>query len=91
LYRTTELRERVEEIEQQKISRVDEIGIPEEILRVHGSAPGEKREGIIRLIYENANRINNRLVGNKKVTKARQIHDDLAVDIAAYNEHRLNM
>jgi hypothetical protein len=47
LYRTTELRERVEEIEQQEISRVDEIGIPEEILKVHGSAPGEKREGII--------------------------------------------
>jgi hypothetical protein len=73
----------MEEIEQQEISRVNEIGIPEEILRVHGMAPGEKREGIIRLVYENANGINNRLAGNEKVTKARRIHDDLAVDIAA--------
>ena len=40
LYRETELHEHLEKIEQQEISRVDEIGIPEEILRVHGSAPG---------------------------------------------------
>ncbi len=31
------------------------------------------------------------MAGNKKVTKARQIHDDLAVEIAAYNKHSLNM
>ena len=46
---------------------------------------------MIWLIYENINGINNRLAGNEKVTKARQIHDNLAVDIVAYNKHRLNM
>ncbi len=91
LCKTTELRERMEEIEQQEISRVNETGIPEEILRVHGTAPGEKWEGIIRLVYKNTNGINNRLARNEKVIKARQIHDDPLVDIAAYNKHKLNM
>ena len=50
-----------------------------------------KAEGIIRLIYENANGINNRLSDNEKVEKAKRLHNNLEVDIAAYNEHRLNM
>ncbi len=43
------------------------------------------------MIYENANGISNRLSDNKKVEKAKEIHDELEVDIAAYCEHRLNM
>jgi hypothetical protein len=33
----------------------------------------------------------NRLCGNKKVERARQIHDELEVDLVAYCEHQLNM
>ena len=54
-------------------------------------APGSKRDGVIRLIYENVNGINNRLCNNDKVEKAKKIIDDLEADIVAYNEHRLNM
>ncbi len=46
---------------------------------------------MIRLVYENANGIDSRFKNNWKVEKAKGIHNDLEVDIAAYNEHRLNM
>jgi hypothetical protein len=50
-----------------------------------------KVEGVVRLIYENVYGINNRLCNNDKVEKAKEIHDELEVDIVAYTEHRLNM
>jgi hypothetical protein len=37
------------------------------------------------------NGISNRLSDNEKLEKAKEIHDELEVDIAAYNEHRLNL
>jgi hypothetical protein len=77
--------------EQLEISEVNKITIPEEILQVHGFAPPKKGEGTVRLIYENVNGFSNRLSGNKKVERARQIHNELEVDMAAYCEHRLNM
>ncbi len=67
------------------------LGVPEEVLQIHGVAPASKPEGVIRLIYENANGISNKLCNNQKVKKAKEVHDKLEVDIAAYNEHRLNM
>ncbi len=73
--------------EQQERSRVMGAGIPEEVLRVHGIAPSGKLEGVVRLIHENVNGINNRLCNNDKVEKAKEIHDQLEVDIVAYNEH----
>jgi hypothetical protein len=54
-------------------------------------APATKGEKIIRLINDNANGFSNRLSDNKKIDKAKEIHDELNVDIAAYCEHRLNM
>jgi hypothetical protein len=74
-----------------EISEVNKITIPEEILQVHGFAPPKKGEGTVRLIHENVNGFLYRLGGNKKVERARQLHDDLEVDMAAYCEHRLNM
>ena len=53
--------------------------------------PATKGEGIIRLIYENTNGFSNRLSDNEKINKAKEIHNELNVDIAAYCEHRLNM
>jgi hypothetical protein len=79
------------EIEQQEISELNCIQVPEEILYVHGYAPPKKAEGTIGLIYENVNGFCNRLSGNEKVNRAKEIHDDLEVDIVAYWEHKLNM
>ena len=65
--------------------------INDDVLEIHGTRPGKKPEGVVRLIYENANGIDGRFSNNRKVEKAKGIHNDLEVDIAAYNEHRLNM
>jgi len=42
-------------------------------------------------MYANANGINNRMGNNDKVEKAKEIIDELEVDLVAYNQHRLNM
>jgi hypothetical protein len=67
------------------------LGILDKVLKVHGVAPASKGERIIHMIYENANGISNRLSDNEKVEKAKEIHDKLEVNIAAYCEHWLNM
>jgi hypothetical protein len=85
------MNERVALVELQEKVRVEELGISDEVLKVHGVAPATKGEGIIRLIYENANGFSNRLSNNEKIKKAKEIHDELNVDIAAYCKHRLNM
>ena len=70
----------------------DEIrGVDDYLLQVHGQAPGRKGEGVTRVLYENRNGLNNRLSGNEKLEKARQIYDDLEADVIAGNEHRLNL
>jgi hypothetical protein len=76
---------------QQERNRVMELGVPEEVLRIHGVAPASKPEGVTQLIYENANGISNKMCNNDKVEKAKEIIDDLEADIVAYNEHCLNM
>ena len=87
----TEMIERVALVELQEKVRVEELGISDEVLKVHKVAPATKGEKIIRLINDNANGFSNRLSDNKKIDKAKEIHDELNVDIAAYCEHRLNM
>ncbi len=77
--------------EQHERNRVTELGVPEEVLRTHGVAPTSKAEGVVWLIYENANGINNKWSNNDKVEKAKGIVDELEADIVAYNEHQLNM
>jgi hypothetical protein len=52
-------------VEQQEQNRVTELlGVPEKVLQIHGAAPISKVEGVIHLIYENVNVINNRLSNN---------------------------
>ncbi len=70
---------------------INKLDAPKELLSLHGSAPQKKPNGIVRLVYENVNGIANRLANNDKVERAKEIHDDLKVDIVAYNEHQLNM
>ena len=77
--------------ELQERNMVLNLSIPEEVLRIHGTAPISKPEGVIWLIYENANGISNRMSNNEKVEKAKEIMNDFEVTIIAYNEHLLNM
>jgi hypothetical protein len=53
--------------------------------------PGKKEEGITRLLYENKNGIHNRLGGNEKLNKAKDLINELGADVVAYNEHRQNL
>jgi hypothetical protein len=77
--------------EQQERRRVREAVVSDDVLRIHGMALGSKGGGITRLIYENVNGLSNRITDNVKLERAKDLHDELEVDIAAYNEHRLNM
>ncbi len=78
-------------IQQQEISEIYMIEEPKEVLTVHGNAPPTKADGTFRLIYKNANGFCNRLSRNEKVERAREKHNELEVDIAAYCEPQLNM
>ena len=86
---TTNARFNCDEIQQQE--RKDIRGVYDKILQVHGVLPGRKDDGIIRLLYENANGIPNRLGGNKKLDKAKELIDKLGADVIAYNEHQQNL
>ncbi len=46
---------------------------------------------MIRLLYENANGIYGRFNNNEKVTKAKELHNELEADVVAYCEHRINL
>ncbi len=91
LNRESEINKQLVLTEHQEQNRVMELGISEEVLQDRGVAPPSKGKGVVRLIYKNLNGLNNKLSDNNKVDKAKEIHDDLEVDIVAYNEHRLNM
>ena len=79
------------ETEQQEIREINFVQVLDEQLRVHGMAPRTKVEGSVRLIYENLNGFQNKMCGNVKVDKAKDLHNELEIDIAAYCEHWLNM
>jgi exonuclease III len=61
-----------------------------ELLEVLGWAPGQKAEGVTRLVYQNLNGIMARLSGNDKLEKLKLILDDLEADVFGFNEHRVN-
>ena len=58
---------------------------------MHGVLLGRKEEGITRLLYKNANGIRNRLGGNKKLDKAKDLINELGANLVAYNEHHQNL
>jgi hypothetical protein len=87
----TETNKQATLVKLQEKGRVEELGISDKVLKVHGVAPASKGEGIIRMIYENANGISNRLSDNEKVEKTKEIHDELEVNITAHCKHRLTM
>ena len=42
------------------------------------------------MIYDNSDELNNRIGGNRKLEKAKEIIDDLESDAVMINEHRMN-
>ncbi len=61
-------------------------------LEVHGVPPGQKGEGITRLIYKSLNGLQSTLlIKNEKLEKARRVIDELQADIVCCNEHRQNL
>jgi hypothetical protein len=83
--------ERLTLLKQQEHNNLRELSITDDVQRIHGVLPQSKGEGVIRLIYENVNGVNNRLCNNDKVEKAKELIDELEADVVAYNKHRLNM
>ena len=66
-------------------------GISDEVLEVHGVAPGQKVEGVTRVLYKNYDGMNNNIGGNDKLEKAAEIIDGLEADVVMYTEHRMNL
>ncbi len=64
--------------------------VKEGLLQIHGLAPNTKQQGIFRIMGENCNGLNNRIVGNGKIAKAIDIKEELDIDCLLYCEHRLN-
>ena len=60
------------------------------MLEVHGSRPTKKQDGVIQLIYKNINGIDEKYNNNWKVDKANELHDELEVNVVAYNKRKLN-
>jgi len=77
------------EIEKQE--KLDMIGVSDEVLRVHGVMPGRKQDRVTRLIYENCNSLPNRLGGNHKLEKMKDLIHEWEADLVGIVEHRQNM
>ena len=71
--------------------QIDIRGVSEEVLQVHGVLRGRKEEGITWLMYENVNGFSNRMGGNEKLGKAKDLIYELEADIVLYNEHMPNL
>jgi hypothetical protein len=56
-------------------------GVLDDLLRIHGVAPGSKADGVVRLMYENLNGLLSKICGNEKLEKAKALIDELEVDI----------
>ena len=56
-------------------------GVSDKVLQVNGVMPGTKKEGITRLLYENCNSLSNRICGNSKLKKMKDLIHDWGADI----------
>ena len=55
-------------IKQSELETIKDVD--DDLLKVHGVAPGSKAEGTVRLLYENCNGLNSRMSGNDKLDKS---------------------
>ena len=81
---------RIIEAEATYLEQEEIQGVSDDLLTIHGMAPGPKPEEVTRLIYENPDGFNTRINGNEKLDKAKELIDELEADVAAYSEHRIN-
>ena len=58
---------------------------------MHGVLPGRKEEGITWLMYESTNGFSNRMGGNEKLGKAKDLINKLEADVRLYTKHRQNL
>ena len=65
--------------------------ICEDLLKIHGVAPGKKPDGVTRFIMENVNGMPNHINGNEKLEKSKDIVDELEADVFAATEHKSNL
>ena len=77
--------------EEMSVQQFLESGICEDLLKIHGVAPGRKAEGVIRVGMENMNGMPNHINGNEKLEKSKEIADELELDILAMTEHKGNL
>ena len=83
--------QRERELQARLLEESELENIEDEVLEVHGERARGKQEGMIRLLYENANGIDGRFNNNEKVAKAKELHNELEADVVAYCEHRINL
>lgn len=77
---------------EREIKEMKESGINvDPLLEVHGKPPGQKQDGVMRIFYENANHLHNRLFGNEKLNKIKDILTELDTDVYLLNEHGQNL
>ena len=67
------------------------VDIADKVLEMHGVAPGQKVEGVTRVLYENCDGISNNIRGNAKVEKTKELIDNLEAAVVMYDEHRMNL
>ncbi len=79
----------LKEIEQQE--QLDMIGVSDKVLPVHGIMPGRKEEGVTRRLYENCNSFLNRMGGNAKLEKVKELIHEWEADLVGIVQHRQNM
>jgi len=72
--------------------RYEELtNVSDDLLTVHGVAPGTKPEGCSRLYHENIDGLRCKIMGNEKLDKAKEIIDELGADMVSLNELQLNL
>jgi hypothetical protein len=65
--------------------------VSEYLQDAHGLPSGWTGEGVARVIYENLNGLQSMLSKNEKLDMARQVINDLQVDVVCYNEDCQNL
>ena len=78
-------------VEDMSVQQFAVSGICEDLLKVHGRAPGRKAEGVTRVGMENLNGMPNNINGNDKLNKSKEVADELGLDILALTEHKANL
>ncbi len=83
--------QRDDKIIQQELGEIDAMDVNEEVLKIHGYSPPKRGREKSTWYTKYVNGFSNCMSNNWNVEKAKEIQDNLKVDIAAYCEYQLNM